>query len=529
MASVRAAADAARKSNVAIVVVGENESTNREAWSEEHLGDRDSLDLLGSQQALIQAVVETGTPTVVLLINGRPLSINYVKEHVPAILEGWYLGEQGGIAAAHVLFGDVNPGGKLPITFPRSVGELPDYYNHKPSANRSYLFAGRQPLFPFGYGLSYTTFHFDNLRVEPETIGTGGNATVRVDVTNTGTREGDEVAELYIHQRVASVTRPVEELRGFRRVRLKPGEKTTVEFPLTPDALSLLDVNLNRVVEPGTFDLLVGPSSAQTAECPAAGGQPLVAGRVLQSDQRCGVRSQRCALRVSSTAGSSGPASLAAMFSVNVVRFPHAHDGRAHHRVGEDESQGRLRHAQGRGQSVAQFLHPGKRFRQIVGTEIPGAPIAPGELGFERHFSSQAAFVERHPGDDANVELPANRKQLVLRILIKDVVDDLDHIDQSATQGFDAVLRLPAIEAESEEANGPVALELLNRLAKFWFVGPTIFPDVKLQEVDRFDSQLAADEAGVLKNVRGGEDLAVSVLRRGGPFQVHRRNLGCGR
>jgi beta-glucosidase len=268
VASVRAAADAARKSNVAIVVVGENESTNREAWSEEHLGDRDSLDLLGSQQALIQAVVETGIPTVVLLINGRPLSINYVKEHVPAILEGWYLGEQGGIAAAQVLFGDVNPGGKLPITFPRSVGELPDYYNHKPSANRSYLFAGRQPLFPFGYGLSYTTFHFDNLRVEPETIGTGGNSTVRVDVTNTGTREGDEVAELYIHQRVASVTRPVEELRGFRRVRLKPGEKTTVEFPLTPDALSLLDVNMNRVVEPGTFDLLVGPSSAQTQSVP---------------------------------------------------------------------------------------------------------------------------------------------------------------------------------------------------------------------------------------------------------------------
>jgi beta-glucosidase len=158
----------------------------------------------------------------------------------------------------------VNPGGKLPITFPRSVGELPDYYNHKPSANRSYLFAGRQPLFPFGYGLSYTTFHFDNLRVEPQTIGTGGNATVRVDVTNTGTREGDEVAELYVHQRVASVTRPVEELRGFRRVTLKPGEKTTVEFLLTPEALSLLDLNMNPVVEPGTFDLLVGPSSVQT-------------------------------------------------------------------------------------------------------------------------------------------------------------------------------------------------------------------------------------------------------------------------
>jgi beta-glucosidase len=268
VASIHAAAEAARKANVAIVVVGENESTNREAWSEKHLGDRDSLDLLGSQRGLIKAVLATGTPTVVFLINGRPLSINYVKEHVPAILEGWYLGEQGGPAAANVLFGDVNPGGKLPISFPRSVGQLPDYYDHKPSANRSYLFDGRGPIFPFGYGLSYTTFRFDNLRVEPQTIGTGGNATVKVDVTNTGTREGDEVAQLYIHQRVASVTRPVEELRGFRRVTLKPGEKTTVEFALTPDALSLLDVNMNRVVEPGTFDIMVGPSSAETQSVP---------------------------------------------------------------------------------------------------------------------------------------------------------------------------------------------------------------------------------------------------------------------
>ena len=267
-ASIQAAADVARKADVAIVVVGENESTNREAWSEQHLGDRDSLDLLGSQEALVRAVVETKTPTVVLLINGRPLSVNYVKEHVPAILEGWYLGERGGIAAAEVLFGDVNPGGKLPISFPRNVGELPDYYDHKPSANRSYLGDGHAPIFPFGWGLSYTTFHFDNLKVEPVTIRPGGNATVRVDVTNTGSREGDEVAQLYIHQQVASVTRPVKELRGFRRITLKPGEKQTVEFTLTPDALSLLDVNMNRVVEPGTFDIMVGPNSVETQAVP---------------------------------------------------------------------------------------------------------------------------------------------------------------------------------------------------------------------------------------------------------------------
>jgi beta-glucosidase len=296
-ASIRAAADLVRKSDVAIVVVGESESTNREAWSEQHLGDRDSLDLIGAQEQLVEAVVATGKPVIVLLINGRPLSVNFIKEHVPAILEGWYLGEQGGTAAANVIFGDVNPGGKLPITFPKSVGQLPDFYNYKPSRNRSYLqntppapsadevakqgpkpkaengpcgsrgamSVNRAPLFPFGYGLSYTTFKFENLRVDPPQLGTGATAKVSVDVTNTGTREGDEVAQMYIHQCVASITRPVMELRGFKRVTLKPGEKATVEFNLTPDSLSLIDVDMHRVVEPGTFDIMVGPSSAETS------------------------------------------------------------------------------------------------------------------------------------------------------------------------------------------------------------------------------------------------------------------------
>ncbi|HEV2349086.1 MAG TPA: glycoside hydrolase family 3 N-terminal domain-containing protein [Terriglobia bacterium] len=268
LASIQAAVETARQADVAIVVVGENESTNREAWSEKHLGDRDSLNLIGAQDQLIKAVVETGKPTIVFLINGRPLSINYAAEHVPAILEGWYLGQEGGTAAAQVLFGDVNPGGKLPITFPRSVGELPDYYYRKPSANRSYLGGSRKPLFPFGYGLSYTTFHFDNLRVDPPSIGQYGSATVRVDVTNTGTREGDEVAQMYIHQRLADVTQPVMKLCGFRRVHLKPGEKATVEFPLTPELLSVLDINMHRVVEPGLFDIMAGPSSAETTSIP---------------------------------------------------------------------------------------------------------------------------------------------------------------------------------------------------------------------------------------------------------------------
>jgi beta-glucosidase len=269
-ASIQAAVDAARQADVAILVVGENESTNREAWSEQHLGDRDSLDLLGAQNDLVKSVVETGTPTVVLLINGRPLSINYIAEHVPAILEGWYLGQEGGTAAANVLFGDVNPGGKLPITFPHSVGDLPDFYNHKPSANRSYAFSARQPLFPFGYGLSYTTFKFENLRVEPRQIGVGGTAKVSVDIANTGAREGDEIPQMYIHQKIASVTRPVMQLQGFQRITLKPGEKKTVEFTVTPDSLAMLNADMHKVVEPGIFEVMVGPSSDQTATVPLA-------------------------------------------------------------------------------------------------------------------------------------------------------------------------------------------------------------------------------------------------------------------
>lgn len=267
---IKEAVETAQSADVAILVVGENESTNREAWSEQHRGDRDSLELLGAQNDLVKAVVETGTPTIVLLINGRPLSINYIAEDVPAILEGWYLGQEGGTAAANVLFGDVSPGGKLPITFPHSVGDLPDFYNHKPSANRSYAFSTRQALFPFGYGLSYTTFKFENLHVDPAQIFVGGTAKVTVDVSNTGSRDGDEVPQLYIHQKIASVTRPVMQLKGFQRITLRPGEKKTVGFTITPDALSMLDADMHKVVEPGIFEIMVGPSSDQTTTIPLA-------------------------------------------------------------------------------------------------------------------------------------------------------------------------------------------------------------------------------------------------------------------
>lgn len=261
-ARIAEAVRVAQKADVALVVVGENESTCREGWSPSHLGDRDSLDLPGRQDALIRAIVETGTPTIVLLINGRPLSINDAVAHVPAILEGWYLGQETGAAVADVLFGDVNPGGKLPITFPRSVGQLPAYYYQKPSAKRGYLFTSAEPLFPFGYGLSYTTFRYDNLRLASPRIGVGGTAIVSVEVTNTGERAGDEVVQVYVRDQVSSLTRPVKELRGFRRITLQPGETRTVEFDLPPEALAFLDENMEWVVEPGVFDIMVGSSSA---------------------------------------------------------------------------------------------------------------------------------------------------------------------------------------------------------------------------------------------------------------------------
>jgi len=251
----------AKKADVVILILGENEQTSREAWAKNHLGDRQSLDLLGNQDELAKQIVATGKPTVVLLLHGRPNSINYIAESVPAILDGWYLGQEGAAAAADVLFGDYNPGGKLPITVPRSVGQLPDYYYQKPSAKRGFVDGSVLPLFPFGWGLSYTTFKYSNLRLAQDAIGAEGQTTVTVDVTNSGAVRGDEVAQLYIHQTVSSVTRPVKELRGFKRVSLNSGETRTVEFTLGPDELSYLNRDMNRVVEPGTFEVMVGGNS----------------------------------------------------------------------------------------------------------------------------------------------------------------------------------------------------------------------------------------------------------------------------
>jgi beta-glucosidase len=251
----------AEQADVIVVAIGGNEQTSREAWSLQHMGDRTSLDLIGRQEDLVKALMALGKPVIAFLFNGRPLSINYLSQNVPVIYECWYLGQETGHAVADVLFGDYNPGGKLPITVPRSVGHLPAFYNYKPSARRGYLFDDVSPLYAFGFGLSYTSFSIANPRLTKKKIRSDGLTRVLVDVTNTGVREGTEVVQLYIRDVVSSVTRPVKELKGFRKVRLQPRESITVSFDITPALLSFYDINMNYVVEPGDFELMVGNSS----------------------------------------------------------------------------------------------------------------------------------------------------------------------------------------------------------------------------------------------------------------------------
>ena len=250
--------------DLVVLTLGENESTCREAWWFNHLGDRDELNLLGRQEELARKVLATGKPVVVVLTNGRPLTVHYLAENAPAILECWYLGQEGGTALGEVLFGEINPSGKLPVTFPRSVGQLPVYYYQKPSARRGYLFASRDPLYPFGYGLSYTQFAYGDLRLSPAKIALGETTRVQIEVTNTGSRSGDEIVQLYIRDQVSSITRPVKELKDFRRVSLMPGETQVVAFELTPEKMASLDQNMQWRVEPGLFDVMVGGSSVET-------------------------------------------------------------------------------------------------------------------------------------------------------------------------------------------------------------------------------------------------------------------------
>ncbi len=212
---------------------------------------------------LAAALFATGKPVVVLLLNGRPLSVAKVAASADALLEGWYLGQETGHGVADVLTGRVSPGGKLPVTIPRSVGQLPVFYNHKPSARRGYLFGETRPLFPFGFGLSYTKFEIAAPRLPAASMPIGQPVEVLVDVADTGDRTGDEVVQLYLHDQRASVTRPVLELKRFERITLKLGQRRAVRFILDRDDFSFYDLKMRRIVEPGAFDVFAGASSAE--------------------------------------------------------------------------------------------------------------------------------------------------------------------------------------------------------------------------------------------------------------------------
>jgi beta-glucosidase len=262
-AEIDKARELATQVDAAVVVLGENEALVGESRS------RTSLDLTGFQLKLVQAVQQAGKPTVVVLLNGRPLSINWIDKCVPAVVEAWFQGEFCGTAIADVLFGDYNPAGKLPVTFPKSVGQIPFNFPYKKGSQvaTDKLVASERramvngALYPFGHGLSYTTFAYSNLEVTPATQSAAGAIQVALDVTNTGSRAGDEIVQLYLNDEVASIVYYERVLRGFERVSLKPGEKTRVRFTLTPDDLKLLDRDMKWTVEPGTFQVLIGASS----------------------------------------------------------------------------------------------------------------------------------------------------------------------------------------------------------------------------------------------------------------------------
>lgn len=259
---IQEAVEVAKTSDVIILAIGEYEQICREAWSAPHHGDAATLDLISDQNELVKAMLATGKPVVVYLVNGRPLSINYVADKVPAIIEGWYMGQETGTAAADVIFGDVNPSGKITISFPKTVGQIPIFYNSKPSAHPiDYITVDTKPLYPFGFGLSYTTYKYSNLKLSQTKMKADGKVIASVEVTNSGQMKGDEIVQLYIRDKISSVTRPVKELKGFERISLEPGQTKTVNFTIDKSKLAFLDINMRYTVEPGDFDIMMGSSS----------------------------------------------------------------------------------------------------------------------------------------------------------------------------------------------------------------------------------------------------------------------------
>jgi len=275
----------AQQADVVVLAIGENEQLSREAWGPNHFGDMPDLRLQSQQEDLVKAIVGTGKPVIVYLTHGRPLAIPAVAQQVPAMIDGWFMGEEAGNAFANILFGDVNPSGKITITYPRSTGQVPVYYNHKPSAQYfDYVTETKSPLFPFGYGLSYTTFNYSKPRVllaADMSKKAGGTSTptekvygtVEVEVTNTGNRKGDEIVQLYIHQKVSSVTRPVKELKDFIRITLDPGQTKKVSFTIDASKLAFWNAGMHYVVEDGIFECMVGRSSADVQKVELKVGQ----------------------------------------------------------------------------------------------------------------------------------------------------------------------------------------------------------------------------------------------------------------
>ena len=259
------AVEVAKQADVIVLFVGGNESTNREGWATNHLGDLPTLELLNGQNELVKQIVALGKPTCAFVNSGPPLSIGNLVDAVPAVMQCWYLGQESGYAIVDALFGDINPSGKLPISFPRTTGHIPAYYNYKPSARRGYnLGFDVSPLFPFGYGLSYTTFAYSNLKLSSPTMKTNRTVTVSIDVKNTGSRKGAEVVQMYIRDDYSSVPRPVKELKGFKKILLDPGQSQTVSFVVNPELLSFYDKDMKWVIEPGEFTIMVGTSSDKT-------------------------------------------------------------------------------------------------------------------------------------------------------------------------------------------------------------------------------------------------------------------------
>jgi beta-glucosidase len=229
------------------------------------IGDSDTIELPGRQNELVREVAKLGKPMVAVLLNGKAYAIEQLTAEAPAIVEGWYLGQETGNAVAGVLFGDVNPSGHLPVSIARNVGQLPVYYYKTPAARRGYVFDDNTPLFPFGWGLSYTTFTFGKPAVDREKIAAHETAKVTVTVTNSGAKAGDQVVQMYVHHPVSSIVQPVIALRGFKRVHLEPGASTTVSFDVGPEQLSILDARMQKTVEPGSVEIRIGANSVETS------------------------------------------------------------------------------------------------------------------------------------------------------------------------------------------------------------------------------------------------------------------------